>query len=136
MSISLSLSASLSLTPFSLLRLDHQQRRRVKFSTPFSSSFSASALSAPVLLGHSSVFLAVHPVPSQLTSCTRLFFPPTPFFLPLFTMEQLCLKRDQINACRCKLIFCGVSQKKSICPKKHQHNLDSEKAIGDATKRH
>lgn len=78
--LSLPVSASLSLTPFSLLRLDHQQRRRVKFSTPFSSSFSASALSAPVLLGHSSVFLAVHPVPSQLTSCTRLFFPPRPLF--------------------------------------------------------
>lgn len=47
--ISLSLPFSLSLTPplshFSVL--DHQQRRRVKFSLPFPPAFSASALSTP-----------------------------------------------------------------------------------------
>lgn len=39
----------LSLTPFSSLRLDHQERRRVKFSF-FNLFLSSSALSVPVLL--------------------------------------------------------------------------------------
>lgn len=69
----LSLSVSLSLTPFSLLRLDHQQRRRVKFSL-FSSSFSSSAHSAPVLLV--TLSLPSHPS-SQWTPvlvCSSPFF--------------------------------------------------------------
>ncbi len=44
--VSLSPFVSLSLTPFSFLRLDHQQRRRVKFSLFFLLNFSLCTLSA------------------------------------------------------------------------------------------
>lgn len=83
--ISLSLLVSLSLTPFSFLRLDHQQRRRVKFSLFFLLIFCLCTLNA-CSSDHTSVSSSSIPHHSWL-----LYLSVLPF-LPLFTMEQLYLR--------------------------------------------
>lgn len=82
---SLSLLVSLSLTPFSFLRLDHQQRRRVKFSLFFLLIFCLCTLNA-CSSDHTSVSSSSIPHHSWL-----LYLSVLPF-LPLFTMEQLYLR--------------------------------------------